>query len=191
MRFEEDLAVSDPRGSTTFSARALSILRSRAGLYEDISAPTDPSAVERLRITAPGDAVIVVERSWDPRPLPSLRAPLPLRSGSIDAVRCATFVFGVGNPEADEDSEELWMTFRPNGRIGCAYGRGAPGDPFDVVWQAFVTPVPDQRTGDDTPSPGSLALVIGHDRSQLAIRPLAPSRTLVDAGAGPARQRRA
>jgi hypothetical protein len=67
-------------------------------------------------------------------------APLPFRRGTVDAVRCATFVFGLGDIDGEGPTAEFGVTVRPEGGLQCAYAYGTLQDPYAPRWEVSVRP---------------------------------------------------
>jgi hypothetical protein len=66
--------------------------------------------------------------------------PLSLRRGTVDAVRCAMFVFGSGDIEGAGPAAEFGVTVRTDAGVQCAYAYGTPQDPYSPRWELSVRP---------------------------------------------------
>lgn len=163
-RYENAVALRYGIADTAdFTRQALAILDTRAGDYRGYGvtralihpltlhlAPGPRHTGVRLRTgaaphtTDPG--ALDLDVAVEPGPGGGLRltglgpVPLPLRRGTVDAVRCATLVFGLGDIDGDGPSAEFGVTVRPEAGLQCAYASGTARDPYTPRWEISVRP---------------------------------------------------
>lgn len=89
-------------------------------------------------------------------------SPLPLRRGSVDAVRCATFVFGTGDLDVAGPTEEFGVTIRSDAGLACAYAYGTLQDPYAPRWEVSVRPVADVTRGRGYPNQMAVGQIAAH-----------------------------
>lgn len=162
-RYESTVALRHGTADTAaFTRQALAILDTRTGDYRGHGVTRTLIHPLTLHLTArPGHAgvrlrtgtspltepgAVDLDAVVEPGPGGSLRltglgpVPLPLRRGSVDAVRCATLVFGLGDIDGDGPSAEFGITVRPEAGLQCAYASGTARDPYAPRWEISVRP---------------------------------------------------
>ncbi|MFI0899379.1 hypothetical protein [Streptomyces sp. NPDC020983] len=161
-RYESTVALRYGIADTAdFTRQALAILDTRAGDYRGYGVTRALIHPLTLRLgSRPGRAGVVLRTgatphttdpgavdldvAVEPGPGGSLRLtglgplPLPLRRGSVDAVRCATLVFGLGDIDGEGPSAEFGVTVRPEAGLQCAYAAGTDRDPYAPRWEISV-----------------------------------------------------
>jgi hypothetical protein len=95
-------------------------LGAAAGSALDLDVAIEPDARAGLRLAGLGPT------------------PLPFRRGTVDAVRCATFVFGLGDIDGEGPTAEFGVTVRPEAGLQCAYAYGTLEDPYTPRWEVSV-----------------------------------------------------
>ena len=148
--------------TAAFTRQAHRILQTRIGGYRgygvtgslivpvalDLADGGDPTRLG-LRISAEphagtGGAPLDLDAVIEPDAYAGLRlaglgpVPLPLRRGTVDAVRCATLVFGLGDIDSEGPTAEFGLTVRSEAGLQCAYACGTLHEPYAPRWEASV-----------------------------------------------------
>src|SRR5882757_1522495 len=161
-RYENSVALRYGAVDTgTFTRQAFGILDTRTGSYRgygvmgalilpvSLELANEPD-ITRLRLRTGTEPQTANALDLDVAITPDARAglrltglgptPLPFRRGTIDAVRCATFVFGLGDIDAEGPTAEFGVTIRPEAGLQCAYAYGTLQDPYSPRWEVSVRP---------------------------------------------------